>query len=107
MIRSEPPADDWVVTCRRRAEAEYALARAVKILDQLGVTLDREISDCEIELERRGRSSPIGSTGNRRRPIISGRQQAWCDGTSLLNRELTSDERLGVKFPEQPARLPI
>jgi RNA-directed DNA polymerase len=35
-------ADDWVVTCRTRAEAEQALARAVKILDQLGVTLNRE-----------------------------------------------------------------
>jgi RNA-directed DNA polymerase len=35
-------ADDWVVTCRTRAEAEHALARAVKILDQLGVTLNRE-----------------------------------------------------------------
>jgi len=34
-------ADDWVVTCRTRAEAEHALARAVKILDQLGVTLNR------------------------------------------------------------------
>ena len=35
-------ADDWVVTCRTRAEAEQALARAVKILDQLGVTLNRD-----------------------------------------------------------------
>ena len=35
-------ADDWVVTCRTRTEAEQALARAVKILDQLGVTLNRE-----------------------------------------------------------------
>ena len=32
-------ADDWVVTCRTRAEAENALARATKILDKLGVTL--------------------------------------------------------------------
>src|SRR5215471_21302090 len=32
-------ADDWVVTCRTRAEAEHALARAVKILEQLGVQL--------------------------------------------------------------------
>src|SRR6201981_3633549 len=31
-------ADDWVVTCRTRAEAERALARAVKILGKLGVT---------------------------------------------------------------------
>ncbi|HEY2527555.1 MAG TPA: group II intron reverse transcriptase/maturase [Xanthobacteraceae bacterium] len=35
-------ADDWVVTCRTRTEAEVALARAVKILDQLGVTLNRD-----------------------------------------------------------------
>lgn len=35
-------ADDWVVTCRTRNEAEVALDRAVKILDQLGVTLNRE-----------------------------------------------------------------
>jgi RNA-directed DNA polymerase len=35
-------ADDWVVTCRTRAKAEHALARAVRILDQLGVTLNRE-----------------------------------------------------------------
>ena len=35
-------ADDWVVTCRTRAEAEYALARAAKILEQLGVTLNRD-----------------------------------------------------------------
>ena len=35
-------ADDWVVTCRTRAEAEHVLARAAKILEQLGVTLNRE-----------------------------------------------------------------
>jgi RNA-directed DNA polymerase len=35
-------ADDWVVTCRTRAEAERALVRAAKILDRLGVTLNRE-----------------------------------------------------------------
>src|SRR5271170_3596014 len=34
-------ADDWVVTCRTRAEAEHVLARAVKILEQLGVTLNQ------------------------------------------------------------------
>ena len=33
-------ADDWVVTCRTRAEAESALARAEKILGQLGVALN-------------------------------------------------------------------
>ena len=33
-------ADDWVVTCRTRAEAEHALVRAVKILEQLGVALN-------------------------------------------------------------------
>jgi RNA-directed DNA polymerase len=35
-------ADDWVVTCRTRAEATAALARATKILGKLGVTLNRE-----------------------------------------------------------------
>ena len=35
-------ADDWVVTCRTRAEAEHVLARAAKILEQLGVTLNRD-----------------------------------------------------------------
>jgi len=34
-------ADDWVVTCRTRAEAQNVLARAEKILDNLGVTLNR------------------------------------------------------------------
>lgn len=35
-------ADDWVVTCRTRVEAALALARAAKILEKLGVTLNRE-----------------------------------------------------------------
>jgi len=34
-------ADDWVVTCRTRAEAKDALVRAAKILAKLGVTLNR------------------------------------------------------------------
>lgn len=33
-------ADDWVVTCRTRAEAEQALETATKILQKLGVTLN-------------------------------------------------------------------
>lgn len=33
-------ADDWVVTCRTRAEAQHALAEATKILTVLGVTLN-------------------------------------------------------------------
>jgi hypothetical protein len=37
-------ADDWVVTCRTRAEAQSALAQATKILEKLGVTLNREKS---------------------------------------------------------------
>lgn len=32
-------ADDWVVTCKSRQEAQAALAAAQRILDQLGVTL--------------------------------------------------------------------
>src|SRR5947209_15942022 len=35
-------ADDWVVTCRTRAEADSALTQATKILGKLGVTLNRE-----------------------------------------------------------------
>jgi group II intron reverse transcriptase/maturase len=35
-------ADDWVVTCRTRAEAHSVLAQATKILEKLGVTLNRE-----------------------------------------------------------------
>src|SRR5258708_37045820 len=35
-------AADWGVTCRTRAEAEHALARAGRILETLGVTLNRE-----------------------------------------------------------------
>src|SRR5229473_2073713 len=35
-------ADDWVVTCRTRAEAQNVLVRAEKILEELGVTLNRE-----------------------------------------------------------------
>ena len=35
-------ADDWVVTCQTRAEAQNVLARAEKILEELGVTLNRE-----------------------------------------------------------------
>ena len=33
-------ADDWVVTCRKKAEARQVLAEAEKILTTLGVTLD-------------------------------------------------------------------
>jgi len=35
-------ADDWVVTCRSRKEAEQALAEAKKILTKLGVTLNEQ-----------------------------------------------------------------
>lgn len=35
-------ADDWVLTCRTRAEANTALAQATRILEKLGVTLNRE-----------------------------------------------------------------
>jgi RNA-directed DNA polymerase len=35
-------ADDWVVTCRTRAEAQNVLVRAERILEELGVTLNRE-----------------------------------------------------------------
>jgi len=35
-------ADDWVVTCRSRAEARRVLAEATKILKALGVTLNQE-----------------------------------------------------------------
>jgi RNA-directed DNA polymerase len=35
-------ADDWVITCRARSEATHALDMATKILEKLGVTLNRE-----------------------------------------------------------------
>jgi group II intron reverse transcriptase/maturase len=35
-------ADDWVITCRARSEATHALDVATKILEKLGVTLNRE-----------------------------------------------------------------
>ncbi|MCI0655579.1 MAG: group II intron reverse transcriptase/maturase [Acidobacteria bacterium] len=35
-------ADDWVVTCRSRAEAQVALAVAIRILGELGVVLHAE-----------------------------------------------------------------
>ena len=35
-------ADDWVVTCRTRPEAERVLAEATKILSTLGVVLNRD-----------------------------------------------------------------
>lgn len=35
-------ADDWVVTCRSRAEAQRVLADATRILRELGVTLNEE-----------------------------------------------------------------
>ncbi|KMP10286.1 transcriptional regulator [Candidatus Nitromaritima sp. SCGC AAA799-A02] len=35
-------ADDWVITCRTRAEAQSALARAKQVLECLGVKLNEE-----------------------------------------------------------------
>ncbi len=35
-------ADDWVVTCKTKAQAEAALAAAIRILTKLGVTLHSE-----------------------------------------------------------------
>ena len=35
-------ADDWVVSCRSRAQARRVLAQATKILKELGVTLNQE-----------------------------------------------------------------
>jgi RNA-directed DNA polymerase len=35
-------ADDWLVTCRTRAEAQQALAEAKKVLTVLGVTLSKQ-----------------------------------------------------------------
>jgi hypothetical protein len=48
----------------------------------------------------------IGSTGNGRNPIVNGRRQPSCDGTSRMNREVHVRicERLGVKCPG-PTRL--
>ena len=50
----------------------------------------------------------IGSTGNGRNPIVNGRRQPSCDGTSRMNREVHVRicERLGVKCPG-PTRQPL
>ena len=43
----------------------------------------------------------IGSTGNGRNPIVNGRRQPSCGGTSRMAREcqVRICERFGVKFP--------
>src|ERR1700751_6001780 len=43
----------------------------------------------------------IGSTGNGRNPIVNGRRQPTCDGTSRMNREVHVRicERLGGECP--------
>src|SRR6202007_3037867 len=43
----------------------------------------------------------IGSTSNGRNPIVNGRRQPSCDGTSRMTREcqVRICERLGGKFP--------
>src|SRR6516162_9453824 len=54
-------------------------------------------------VERRERVIAIclGSTGNGRNPMINGRRQPSCGGTSRMMREyqVRFCERLGVKFP--------
>src|SRR5260370_42547442 len=54
-------------------------------------------------VERRGWviAFEIGSTGNGRNPVVNGRRQPSCDGTSRMTREcqVRICERLGVKFP--------
>jgi hypothetical protein len=49
----------------------------------------------------------IGSTGNGRNPIVNGRRQPSCDGTSRMNREVHVRicERLGVKCPGPTRRV--
>src|SRR5215475_7303515 len=56
-------ADDWVVTCRSRAEAEHALARAVKILEQLGVMLNQ--AKTRIVCQRRSKTRPLERSKSR------------------------------------------
>jgi hypothetical protein len=54
-------------------------------------------------VQRRGQviAFEIGSTGNGRNPIFSGRRQPSCGGTSRMTREcqVRICERLEVKFP--------
>jgi hypothetical protein len=74
------------------------------------VPMRRIGADCSVVVMKRGNARGakgaghrrrIGSTGNGRSPIISGRRQPSCDGTSRMNREVHVRicERLGVKFP--------
>ncbi len=73
------------------------------------VPMHRIGADCTVVVMKRGNARGakgaghrrwIGSTGNGRSPIISGRRQPSCDGTSRMNREthVRICERLGVKF---------
>jgi len=66
-------------------------------------------ADCSVVVMKRGNARGangaghrhwIGSTGNGRSPIISGRRQPSCDDTSRMNRKVPVRicERLGAKF---------
>jgi hypothetical protein len=74
------------------------------------VPMRRRGADCLVGALKRGNARGakgaghrhwIGSTGNGTSPIISGRRQPSCDGTSRMNREVHVRicERLGVRFP--------
>src|SRR5262249_35915982 len=74
------------------------------------IPMRRRGADCLVVASKRGNARGakeaghrhwIGSTGNGRSPIISGRRQPSRDGTSRMNREVHVRicERLGVKFP--------
>ena len=74
------------------------------------VPMRRLGADCLVVVMKRGNARGAkgaghrhwrGSTGNGRNPLINGRRQPSCDGTSRISREayVRFCERLGVKFP--------
>ena len=73
-------ADDWVVTCRTRAEANSVLAQATKILEKLGVTLNRRKPGLS--------TSPRASSFSDLRSVWEGPLKLSSDRiTSKLNRQ--------------------
>jgi hypothetical protein len=80
------------------------------------VPMRRLGADCLVVVMKRGNACGAkgaghrhwrGSTGNGKNPLINGRRQPSCDGTSRISREayVRFCERLGVKFPG-PTRHP-
>ena len=97
-------------TAMPREKAQVATTTRPKVpMRRLG-------ADCLVVVMKRGNARGAkgaghrhwrGSTGNGRNPLINGRRQPSCDGTSRISREayVRICERLGVKFPVPTRRL--